>query len=215
MTGKPLQIRQDILFFEGKISRNMMVDPMVSHTYFLEDGDQVIVFDPSCGKDIGGRVEEHIQERRRASASWNRAFLIAGHSHLDHAGNFYLADVIGAPETHVYVHERGFRNGRVMNEPAPFVKDVIQESNKYYNMYLSFFFPYNLFLSPFAAIDMFSSDLAAILFSTLGSLPSAQPNNGSAHPEPLREADKRQLELGGIKLEGCKTGTVRKRGMRH
>jgi len=78
-----------------------MMDPMVSHTYFLEDDDQVILFDPSCGKNIGKRLEEHIRARR-ADASWNKAFVIAGHSHLDHANNFYLADKFGTSETHVH-----------------------------------------------------------------------------------------------------------------
>jgi len=119
MTEKHQQVRDGILLFEGKISRNLMVDPMVSHTYFLEDGDQVILFDPSCGRSIGRRVEEDILRRRKASASWNKAFVIAGHSHLDHANNFYPADEVGAPETHVYVHETGFRNGKVMNDSAP------------------------------------------------------------------------------------------------
>ena len=34
---------------------------------------------------------------------------------MDHANNFYLSDVIGAPESHIYVHESGFQDGRVKN----------------------------------------------------------------------------------------------------
>ena len=202
MAEQHQQVRDGIVLFEGKISRNLMVDPMVSHTYFLEDGDQVILFDPSCGKDIGRRVEEHIRGRRKASASWSKAFVIAGHSHLDHANNFYLADEVGAPETHVYVHESGFRNGKVMNDPAPFVRDIVRDSNKHYDLYLSFFFPYNLLLSPLALLNLFSPDLAATVFAALGSLPFSSPNDGNASPEPLKEADKKELDLGGIKLAG-------------
>ena len=202
MTDQQQQIRDGILLFEGKISRNLMVDPMVSHTYFLEDRDQVIVFDPSCGRNIGRRVEEHIQRRRRASASWNKGFVIAGHSHLDHANNFYLADVMDAPQTHVYVHETGFQNGKVMNDPAPFVRDIVRDSNKHYNMYLSFFFPYNLLLAPLALVNLFSPDLASTVFAALGSLSFSPPNDGNALPEPLKEADKKELDLVGIKLAG-------------
>jgi len=202
MMERPQQIRDGIRLFEGKISRNLMVDPMVSHTYFLEDGDQVILFDPSCGKSIGRRVEEHIRRRREASASWNKAFVIAGHSHLDHANNFYLADEVGAPESHVYVHESGFRDGKVMNDPTPFVRDIVRDSNKHYNMYLSFYFPYNLLLAPLALVNLFSPDLACTVFAALGSLAFSSPNDGKAAPEPLKEEDRKELDLGGVKLAG-------------
>ncbi len=206
MTEQPQQVRDGILLFEGKISRNLMVDPMVSHTYFLEDGDQVILFDPSCGRRIGRRVEEHIRRRHRASVSWSKAFVIAGHSHLDHANNFYLADEVGAPETHVYVHESGFRNGKVMNDPAPFVRDIVRDSNKHYNLYLSFFFPYNLLLAPLALVNLFSPYLASAVFASLGSLAFSSPDDGKASPEPLREDDKEDLDLGGIRLAGWPLG---------
>jgi glyoxylase-like metal-dependent hydrolase (beta-lactamase superfamily II) len=206
MTEKPQQVRDGILRFEGKISRNLMLDPMVSHTYFLEDGEQVILFDPSCGKSIGRRVEEHIRRRRKASASWSRAFVIAGHSHLDHANNFYLADLLGVPETHVYVHERGFRNGKVMNDPAPFVRDIVRDSNKHYNLYRSFFFPYNLLLAPLALVNLFSPDAASTAFARLGSLAFPSPNDGNAVPQPLEEVDKKELDVKGINLAGWPLG---------
>jgi glyoxylase-like metal-dependent hydrolase (beta-lactamase superfamily II) len=201
MKEQPQQIREGILLFPGKISRNLMVDPMVSHTYFLEDGDQVILFDPSCGKSIGRRLEAHIR-RRRSQTAWSRGIVIAGHSHLDHANNFYLADMMGTPATHVYVHEAGFRNGRVMNEPAPFVRDIVRDSNKHYNLYLSFFFPYNLLIAPLAAVSLLSSDLASRVFAALGSLAFSAPNDGDTSPQPLREGHKKALDLGGIELAG-------------
>jgi hypothetical protein len=89
-----------------------------------------------------------------------------------------------------------------MNDPAPFVRGIVRDSNKHYNMYLSFFFPYNLLVSPLALPHLFSSDLASILFSGLGSLAFSSPNDGNASPEPLKEADKKELDVGGIKLPG-------------
>jgi glyoxylase-like metal-dependent hydrolase (beta-lactamase superfamily II) len=89
-----------------------------------------------------------------------------------------------------------------MNEPAPFVRDVVRDSNRYYNMYLSFFFPYNLFVGPLALVNLLSSDLASRVFAALGSLAFSPPNDGKATPEPLTEADKKELDLGGIKLAG-------------
>ena len=122
MDLKSKDIRNGIVLFKGEISRHLMLYPMVSHTYFLEDGDEVIIFDPSCGKKIANRIEAHIRKRLEAKAEWMKAILIAGHSHLDHANNFYLSDVIGARETHVYVHETGFQGGKVMNEPTAFIE---------------------------------------------------------------------------------------------
>ena len=89
-----------------------------------------------------------------------------------------------------------------MNDPAPFVRDIVRDSNKHYNLYLSFFFPYNLLLSPLALLNLFSPDLAATVFSTLGSLAFSSPNDGNTSPEPLKEADKQEFDLGGIKLAG-------------
>ncbi len=98
---------------------------MVSNSYFLEDGEEVMIFDPSCGKAIARRIEAHIRSRRAAKAQWKRAVLIAGHAHADHAGNFYLSDVIGAPESHIYVHEKGFQDGSVKNQPVPHMEAFI------------------------------------------------------------------------------------------
>lgn len=207
-TAQPQPIRDGILLFEGKISRNLIMDPMVSHTYFLEDGDQVILFDPSCGKEMGRRIEEHIRTRQRASASWKRATLLAGHSHLDHAGNFYLADVIDVPETRVYVHEAGIHDGKVMNDPAPFVRAVARDSNECYNLYLSFYFPYNLLLTPLALVNLFSSELASRIFATLGSLAFESPRDGNTSPEPIKEEEKIDLNLGGVKLRGWPLGNM-------
>ena len=208
MERPPLEIREGIFLFEGKVSRNLLIDPMVSHAYFIEDGGDAVLFDPSCGKPIGRRVEAFIQDRRRGSRVWRKAVLIAGHSHLDHANNFYLADSFGAAETHVYVHEYGFRNGRVLNEPAPFFKNMLRETKEYYNIYRSFFAPYNLLLAPLAALDRVSSRLAESVFAGLGSLPFPPPVNGTAGPEPLRENEKEEVWLGEVRTEGWPLGEM-------
>ena len=202
METKRTEIRKGIVLFAGKISRHLMLEPMVSNSYVLEQGDEVIVFDPSCGKEMGRRLEAFIRERRGAKAGWQKAFLIAGHSHMDHANNFYLSDVIGAEDTRIYVHEKGFKNGKLMNEPAPFIRKAIEETRGYYNPYLSFFAPYNLLLYPYAALDMVSQDFAARLFSWTGSIRFPSPNNGSVLPEPLREADAQLVDVGGTSIRG-------------
>jgi glyoxylase-like metal-dependent hydrolase (beta-lactamase superfamily II) len=199
---KTIEIRKGIVLFAGKISRHLMLEPMVSNGYLLDEGDEVIIFDPSCGKEMGRRMEAFIRERRAAKTAWQRALLIAGHSHFDHANNFYLSDVIGAEDTHIYVHESGFRNGKVMNEPAPFIRKVIEEARAYYNPYLSFFAPYNLLLYPYAALDMLSQNFAARLFSWTGSIHLPSPNNGSVLPEPLKEADAQLVDVGEPPIKG-------------
>lgn len=98
------------------------------------------------GKKIAKRIETYIKRRRTEQIEWTKALIIAGHSHFDHANNFYLSDKIGASKAHIYVHERGFKDGKLMNQPGPFLEDVIQESKKYYNIYKTFPVPYNLLM---------------------------------------------------------------------
>lgn len=179
-----------------------MLDPMLSHTYFLEDGDQVIIFDPSCGKDMAKRIEAHIRDRLAAKAEWKKAILIAGHSHMDHANNFYLSDLIGAEETHIYVHLSGFQGGRLMNEPVALIERVIEETKEYYNPYLAFSAPYNLLMYPFAVLDALSPGLARKAFSRIGAIPWPRPVNGTTQPEPLRENEMQVIDLGDIKMKG-------------
>ena len=207
MNVQPMEIRSGIVLFKGRISCNLMVQSMVSHTYFLEDGDEVIIFDPSCGKEIAKRIEAHIRSRREAKAEWKRAFLIAGHSHLDHANNFYLSDVIGTPESHIYVHESGFHDGRVKNKPVPFIENIIDESKKYYNPYLAFPVPYNLLMYSFVALDALSPALARKVFGIVGGVPWPAPADGSVEPEPLREDDIQAIDLGNSEVRGWRVGS--------
>ena len=202
MNERAFEISSGITLFSGKTARNLMVEPMVCNAYFLEDGDKVIIFDPSCGKELGGRIEAHVRRRRASKAEWRRAILIAGHSHMDHANNFYLGDVIGAQETHAYVHERGFQDGKVMNEPKFFIDRAIEEFKKHFNPYMVFPFPYNLLMYPFAVMDAFSPATARELFSTIGAMPWPRPKNGSVRPEPLREDEMEVIELGDTQVNG-------------
>ena len=121
---------EGIFLFKGKISRNLLFEPIVSHSYIFEDGDEVLIYDPSCGKKIAKLIEAHIRKRLGANAAWKKAFVIAGHSHLDHANNFYLCEKTQAPEKHIYVHESGFQDGKVKNEPVPFIENIIKENQR-------------------------------------------------------------------------------------
>jgi len=206
MNVEPVKIRDGIVMFEGKWSHHLLLESMTSNIYFLEDGDEVIIFDTSCGKEIAKRVEAHIRNRHKAKVEWKKAMVVAGHSHMDHANNFYLSDATGAEETHIYVHENGFRDGKVNNEPTAVFRSVIEECNKYYNFYLSLFFPYNLIGYLFAALDVVAPTLAANLFSIIGGFPWPRPVNGYAQPEPLREEDIHVVDLGDIQVNGWRLG---------
>jgi glyoxylase-like metal-dependent hydrolase (beta-lactamase superfamily II) len=181
---------------------------MVSNAYLLEDGDDVVLFDPSCGKGIAKSIEAHVRSRRQAGAEWIRATLVAGHSHMDHAGNLYLIDVLGAAESHVFVHERGFKNGRVMNEPRPFIEKSLSASRTYYNIYLALTFPYLLFMLPLAAADLASKRLAVKAFAAMAAIPWPRPANGSIQPEPLQEAALQTTVIGDVKLKAWKLGNT-------
>lgn len=200
------EIKKGIVSFNGRIPRNLLLEPIISNTYFLEDRDEVIIFDPSCGKDIAERVEAYIRGRKIKKFEWKKAFIIAGHSHIDHANNFYLSDVIGAPDTHIYVHESGFRDGRVMNQPAPFIEAMTGESRKYYNPYLAFSFPYNLLLAPLAIIDKIYPSLALKIFSIVGAVPFPNPKDGSHIPEALKESDTQKITIEDLEVRGWRIG---------
>ncbi len=206
MNTQYAEIRKGIVLFKGKISRNLMFKPITSNTYILEDRDEITIFDPSCGKDIAKRIEAYIRSRLNTKAEWKRAFLIAGHSHPDHANNFYLSDVIGAPDTHIYVHESGFRDRRVMNQPAPFIEAMTVESMKYYNPYLAFAFPYNLLLAPLALIDGLSPSLALKAFSIAGAVPFPNPKDGTHIPEALMESDMQTIIIEDLEVRGWRIG---------
>ena len=206
MKTAPMKIKDGIVLFSGKMSRHLMLEPIVSNTYFLEDEDEMFIFDPSCGKKIAKSVKSHMRTRRKAGVKWKKAVLVAGHSHIDHANNFYLSDLTGAGETHIYVHEAGFKGGRVSNEPVAFIRNMIEESKKYYNPYLAFSFPYNLLMYPFAALDVFFPDLAVKLFSRIGAIPWPGPVNGKVQPEPLIQDDAEVMNFGNISIKGWRVG---------
>jgi glyoxylase-like metal-dependent hydrolase (beta-lactamase superfamily II) len=201
-----MQIRNGIEMFEGMISHNLLLKPMVSNAYLLEDGDEVILFDPSCGNNIAKMIKSFIYERQKAGIKWRRAIILAGHSHLDHANNFYLSDILGASDTHSYVHERGFNNGKVMNEPVVFYKSKIEEARKYYNFYSGFFGPYALITYPIMLLDKISPIWAAKVMSGVGAIPWPSPVDGSIRPEPLKEKDRQSIDLGNATAKGWPLG---------
>lgn len=201
-----MKVRDGIVFFEGKISTNNLLRPMVSNAYLLEDGDEIILFDPSCGKEIAKRIEAYIRKRREAVVECRRAIVIAGHSHIDHANNFYLGDLFGAKETRIYVHEKGFKNGMVMNEVVPFIKNIAEESNKYYNFFSAYSGPGFLPGYPLMIMDRISPTLAAKTFSKLAALAWPAPVNGSVKPEPLKEEDVQKVDIGDTEVKGWRLG---------
>lgn len=206
MNDEPVTFRNGIVQFPGKISRNLLLEPMVSHTYLLEDGEQVLIFDPSCGKEIARQIEAHIRKKREGAGHWKKAIVLAGHSHMDHANNFYLGEHFGAEETHVYVHESGFRDGRVLNQAFAIYQKALVEWNEVYNPYLAYYFPYILLTAPLAALHAPSPVLARNLFSTVGAIPWPRPRDGTITPEPLREEDMVTVDLGGIEVRGWSLG---------
>jgi glyoxylase-like metal-dependent hydrolase (beta-lactamase superfamily II) len=206
MYGDTKKITEGIVLFQGKLSHNLLFEPIVSNSYLIDDRDEVIIFDTSCGKKVAKRVETYIQNRIETKGKWKKAILIAGHSHLDHANNFYLSDLIGAPDTSIFVHEQGFKKGKVMNEPRSFIENSIQDSLRYYNYYLSFPFPYNLLMYFPLAVHSLSPAMARKIFALLGSIPWSAPRDGFVKPTALRDVDKKNIEIGDLKMMGWEAG---------
>ena len=64
ITNIPIPVKDGITLFPGKISRNLLFEPMGSHAYWLEDEDDVVIFDSKCGKKIAEMIKSHILSRR-------------------------------------------------------------------------------------------------------------------------------------------------------
>ena len=111
MDSQSLKVREGITMFTGKFSRNLLYDPIVSNSYLLEIEDGLIIFDPSCGKKIAKKIETYLQRMRTEQIEWAKALIIAGHSHFDHANNYYLSDKIGASKSHNYVMKAALKTG--------------------------------------------------------------------------------------------------------
>jgi glyoxylase-like metal-dependent hydrolase (beta-lactamase superfamily II) len=204
--GGCVEIAEGISFFEGRFRHNLALNPMVSNAYFLEDGDEAIIYDPSCGKEIGERLGAHIQSRHAAGAKWKRGFVVAGHSHFDHAANLYLGDLMGAEETRTYLHEKGFEDGKVLNHPIVALRKQIEQAPKYYNPYLSFFGAFKLFTAPFAALHALAPEWTLNVFERIATIHAAGPIEGRIPPLPLREDELQELDLGGVTMPAWRVG---------
>ncbi|MFQ5560898.1 MAG: MBL fold metallo-hydrolase [Nitrospinota bacterium] len=208
MADKPVLIKKGIVMFEGNpmIPSNLLLEPIISNSYLLESENEAVLFDPSSGEDIGNRIETYIREMINTKPRLKRAAVVAGHSHFDHSGNFYLSDVFKAETSQAYVHESGFYDGHVLNDPATFIQTKIKECEGHYNFYLSFFFPYNLLTYPVAALGALFPCFASRLFSFFTAMPFPAPRNGSVTPKQLKECEREIINIGGVKVNGWKLG---------
>jgi glyoxylase-like metal-dependent hydrolase (beta-lactamase superfamily II) len=96
----------------------------------------------------------------------------------------------------------------LMNRPGPFFEDIIQETNKYYNIYKTFPVPYNLLMYVFVVLDSLSPVFARKLYRLIGGIAFPSPVDGSVVPEPLKETDMSNLDLNGIQVRGWDFGSI-------
>ncbi len=205
MSGS-VEIAEGISFFAGRFRHNLTLNPMVSNAYFIEDGEEAFIYDPACGKEIASRLAGHIQRRHAAGAKWKRGFVVAGHSHFDHAANLYLGDLMGAEETGTYLHEKGFEDGKVLNDPIVVLRRQVAQARNYYNPYLSFFGPFKLLTAPFAALDALAPQWTLSVFERIATIHAAGPIDGRTPPQPLKEDEMQALNLGGVGRRGWTVG---------
>jgi glyoxylase-like metal-dependent hydrolase (beta-lactamase superfamily II) len=201
-----VEIAEGISFFEGRFRHNLTLNPIVSNAYFLEDGNEAFIFDPACGKEIGRRLAAHIRNRHAAGVKWKKAFIVVGHSHFDHAGNLYLGDLMGADETRILLHEKGFEDGKVLNHPTVVLRKQVEQARGYYNPYLSFFGPFKLLTAPFAALDALAPEWTLKVFERIATIHAPAPINGRIPPQPLKEDGMQELNLDGIEMPGWRVG---------
>ena len=201
-----VEVAEGISFFEGRFRHNLSLNPIFSNAYFLEDGDEALIYDPACGKEIGNRLAAHIRERHGAGAKWKKAFIVAGHSHFDHAGNLYLGDLMGAEETRILLHEKGFEDGKVLNHPTVVLRKQVEQAREYYNPYVPFFGPFRLLTAPFVALDAVAPKWTLSVFERIATIHAPAPINGRIPPQPLKEDGMQELNLGGIEMRGWRVG---------
>lgn len=94
------------------------------------------------------------------------------------------------------------------NRPGPFFEDVIQETNKYYNIYKTFPVPYNLLMYAFVALDSLSPVLARKLYGLIAGITFSSPVDGTVVPDPLKESDTREYDLNGIRVQCWNFGSI-------
>ncbi len=63
-----------IEMFRGKISRNLLVTPMQSNVYLLEQGDELVVFDSSCAVESIQRCVITFRQKRRKEKNGRERF---------------------------------------------------------------------------------------------------------------------------------------------
>ena len=196
----------DIVTFKGKLSHNVLLDPMISNAYLLEDQDTVIIYDPSCGKEMAKRIEGYLSYRRQEGKGWKSALLIPGHSHIDHAGNMHVIEKVNAAETRIFVHENALKDGKILNDTVTLFESLVTISKGYFSRYKAFYFPASLIMRPLSLLDRVMPEQTCKLFGRLASLVWPKAINSSIAPEPLLENDLRTINLGRINVKGWRLG---------
>ena len=203
MSDGSTQLRTGLQMFEGRMSFNSAFAPMAANAYFLETSEGAVLFDPSCGRRMRKRLEAFIGARLRSGPRWERAAIVAGHSHYDHAGNLGLSDALCAPDTRVLVHEKGFRDGVVaLATPRLIVREMLDRGAELYNPFQAFYPPFSLLLAPFAALHTASGSWARRVFTPVGAAAIPAPTRGAVLPQPLAERALAPVEVDGITLSG-------------
>lgn len=200
-------IDEGLVQVEGRLSRNLLCQAIVSSIYIMEDGDDLMIFDPSCGRQVAGLAKSWIVSRREERGSrWKRAWILASHSHLDHANNFIIGDAVDAESVTPLVHERGFKDDQLMNDPVPFLQEMVRIAEPQFSMYTGYPFPYSLLMAPFALLGAVWPAAARKAFAAVGGLPWPRPRYGNQHPAPLKDDDKEEIRLGDQTIRGWRLG---------
>ena len=200
-------IDEGLVQVEGSLSRNLLARAIVSSIYLVENGDDLMIFDPSCGRKVARLAESWIISRRKERDSrWNHAWILASHSHLDHANNFIIGDTVDAESVMPLVHERGFKDGKLMNDPIPFLVEMVRIAEPRFNMYTGYPFPYSLLMAPFALLGAVWPSAARKAFAAVGGLPWPRPRYGNQHPAPLNDKAREEIQLGNQTIRGWRLG---------
>ena len=55
-------IEEGLVQVQGRLSRNLLAKPVVSSIYIMEDGDDLMIFDPSCCRGRPALAQTAVRE---------------------------------------------------------------------------------------------------------------------------------------------------------
>ena len=167
-------LRDGITMIRGRASKNLLFGPMVSSTYLIDAGDTVVLYDTACGGRAARNTASVLKDADNRK-KWKTGAVVLGHTHMDHANNLQLAELMPAENRKILVHESGVSGGKLLNSPYRMIHFMVDSARSLYSVYRGFPFPYSLMMTPLAWLDRLAPAAARSTFAAIGALAWPRP----------------------------------------